>query len=116
MDGSDAARGSYAHVGVAYHMLSPQYGGAEASGGSVGGPKQTQGPPGANLFVYHLPPQLRDGDLRELFRTFGNILSAKVYTDRRTDESKGFGGWGMPSHSCHVHSCLTPCRLRLQGS
>ena len=34
---------------------------------------------------------MRDGDLRVLFSPFGNVLSAKVFTDRRTNESKGFG-------------------------
>jgi RNA recognition motif. (a.k.a. RRM, RBD, or RNP domain) len=94
--GEPSSRGTYAHhqVSVAYSMIGPHYrdGGVDPTASTVG-PKQSQGPPGANLFVYHLPPQLRDGDLRELFRTFGNILSAKVYTDRRTEESKGFGEW-----------------------
>lgn len=50
------------------------------------------GPPGANLFIYHLPPHVRDLDLRSMFATYGVVLSAKVFTDRRTEESKGFGG------------------------
>lgn len=49
------------------------------------------GPPGANLFIYHLPRDLTDADLATLFATFGNVISAKVFVDKKTAESKGFG-------------------------
>lgn len=50
-----------------------------------------QGPQGANLFVYHLPHDLTDADLATAFNPFGNVVSAKVYIDKYTGESKGFG-------------------------
>lgn len=50
-----------------------------------------EGPPGANLFVYHLPQSLVDADLETIFSPFGTILSAKVYIDKVSGESKGFG-------------------------
>ena len=50
-----------------------------------------EGPPGANLFVYHLPHDLTDADLATAFNPFGNVISAKVYVDKYTGESKGFG-------------------------
>lgn len=50
-----------------------------------------EGPPGANLFIYHLPRDLTDADLATLFAPFGNVVSAKVYVDKKTSESKGFG-------------------------
>ncbi|KNB45081.1 hypothetical protein JH06_2552 [Blastocystis sp. subtype 4] len=50
-----------------------------------------EGPPGANLFVYHLPQSLVDADLETIFSPFGTILSAKVYIDKISGESKGFG-------------------------
>lgn len=53
--------------------------------------KQTVGPAGANLFVYYLPGSLSDADLATAFAPFGKVLSAKVYYDRETGESKGFG-------------------------
>ncbi|CAM9187118.1 unnamed protein product, partial [Hapterophycus canaliculatus] len=53
--------------------------------------KQSVGPTGANLFVYYLPGSLTDADLATAFTPFGEVLSAKVYYDRDTGESKGFG-------------------------
>jgi len=50
-----------------------------------------EGPPGANLFIYHLPHDLTDADLATAFAPFGNVISAKVYVDKFTGESKGFG-------------------------
>lgn len=52
---------------------------------------QAQGPPGANLFIYHLPTHYTDGDLLTLFSPFGQILSVKVFLDKMTMVSKGFG-------------------------
>lgn len=49
------------------------------------------GPAGANLFIYHLPRDLTDADLATLFAAFGNVISAKVFVDKKTTESKGFG-------------------------
>eukprot|EP00536_Pseudo-nitzschia_multiseries_P000899 jgi/Psemu1/179721/e_gw1.11.180.1 len=54
-------------------------------------PRPREGPAGANLFVYHLPHDLTDADLATAFNPFGHVISAKVYVDRYTGESKGFG-------------------------
>lgn len=57
-------------------------------------PRPREGPSGANLFVYHLPHDLTDADLATAFNHFGTVLSAKVYVDKYTGESKGFGKYG----------------------
>jgi RNA recognition motif-containing protein len=60
-----------------------------ASTGGLGSNKE--GPPGANLFIYHLPKDYTDASLMALFSQFGAIVSSKIVTDKDTGESKGYG-------------------------
>lgn len=97
------------------HRPRNMYEGEDVGGG--GGSRPAEGPPGANLFIYHLPQDLSDADLATAFAPFGHVLSAKVYIDRASGESKGFGEgvffqsffssaacWGFCSS--RVNSCI----------
>ncbi len=83
--------------------------------------KPAQGPEGANLFVYHLPRDLTDADLATAFAPFGNVLSAKVFIDKRTGESKGFGFVSYDTYESAVEAIngmngfqIGPKRLKVQ--
>lgn len=44
-----------------------------------------------NLYISNLSYAITDADLAQLFADYGEIVSAKVITDRETGRSRGFG-------------------------
>eukprot|EP00668_Euglena_longa_P035697 GGOE01045866.1.p1 GENE.GGOE01045866.1~~GGOE01045866.1.p1 ORF type:complete len:659 (-),score=104.42 GGOE01045866.1:1160-3136(-) len=54
-------------------------------------PKQQYGPPGSNVFIFHLPQSFTEQDMRTLFQPYGNIISCCLFLDRQTGRSKCFG-------------------------
>ena len=43
------------------------------------------------LFVGNLPWEATEGDLSDVFRQYGTVLSSRIITDRETGRAKGFG-------------------------
>ena len=43
------------------------------------------------LFVAGFPNDFDEIDLKEMFELYGEVISAKLVTDRATGRSKGFG-------------------------
>ena len=43
------------------------------------------------LYVGNLPYSVKDDALRDLFSSYGNVLSASIIFDRMSGRSKGFG-------------------------
>ncbi|XVF04027.1 hypothetical protein REPUB_Repub05bG0045300 [Reevesia pubescens] len=62
-----------------------------AMGNGEGTPGREQAPPSTNLFVSGLNKRTPVEKLREAFSQFGNVVDARVVTDRVSGYSKGFG-------------------------
>ena len=81
----------------------PQYGHSYSPARSAR-PRQRQGPPGANLYVRGLPRDLTDEGLARAFAPFGALVSAKVFVDPVSRESRGFGFVSFESVAAAQHA------------
>ncbi|XP_039061878.1 RNA-binding protein BRN1-like isoform X2 [Hibiscus syriacus] len=80
-------------------------------GTSSGG--QIEGPPGANLFIYHIPQEFGDQELANAFQGFGRVLSAKIFVDKATGASKCFGfvSYDSPAAAQNAINTMNGCQL-----
>lgn len=58
--------------------------------GNQGGNTMTSGPPGSNLFIFHIPNEWTYNDLVRSFSQFGRVISARIATDKATGRHKGY--------------------------
>jgi len=49
-----------------------------------------------NIFIGNLSYNVTEGDLRQAFESFGQVVSATVIKDEQSGQSKGFGFVEMP--------------------
>ena len=50
-----------------------------------------------NIYVGNLPHELTEEELRQAFKNFGEVTSAKIITDKFSGASRGFGFVEMPT-------------------
>ncbi|KAJ8898673.1 hypothetical protein K2173_004707 [Erythroxylum novogranatense] len=86
---------------------------AASSGVSTSSAGQIEGPPGANLFIYHIPQEFGDQELANAFQAFGKVLSAKVFVDKATGASKCFGfvSYDSPASAQAAIGMMNGCQL-----
>eukprot|EP00923_Selenidium_pygospionis_P037560 GHVN01065838.1.p1 GENE.GHVN01065838.1~~GHVN01065838.1.p1 ORF type:complete len:475 (+),score=63.01 GHVN01065838.1:1478-2902(+) len=53
--------------------------------------EESTGPPGANVFIFHVPNDWGYNELLSTFSPFGRILSARLAIDKASQRNKGFG-------------------------
>jgi len=60
---------------------------------------------GKKLYVGNLSYNTYEGSLKDAFMAYGNVVSAKIITDRDTGNSKGFGFVEMGSED-EAHAAI----------
>ncbi len=55
-----------------------------------------------SIYVGNLPWQTSQDDLAQLFAPYGEVISARIATDRETGRSRGFGFVEMPTEAAEA--------------
>lgn len=87
--GQSSVLGSYAGSPNVSSLAGPDS--SSASGGDGSGHTEIAGPPGANVFVFHIPNEWTQNDLIAHFSPFGPVVSCYIASDRVTGRNKGYG-------------------------
>jgi RNA recognition motif-containing protein len=67
---------------------------------------EVSGPPGANIFVFHIPNEWTRHDLVREFGKFGKLMSTQISTARATGRTRGYGFVSF----CNIASALVAVR------
>lgn len=72
------------------HNHNGEKGGGSGGGNNNANQEDTAGPLGANIFVFHVPNDWTRDNLIEIFHPYGNIISARIATDKVSQRNKGY--------------------------
>ncbi|KAF8823046.1 Rna recognition motif-containing protein [Cardiosporidium cionae] len=64
--------------------------GSSAAASASFGAAESTGPKGANIFIFYVPNEWTQSDLVSAFGSFGNIVSARIATDKQTGRNRGY--------------------------
>lgn len=57
-----------------------------------------------NIFIANLNFKIREEKLKQLFGNYGEVISARIVTDRNSGRSKGYGFVEMPNENEALHA------------
>ena len=84
-----APRRERGHYQEQFHPINKSY--AKNPGKPIFKNENRLGPDGANLFVFHIPNEMTNYDLFQLFQSYGNVLSVRIMTEEVTGRGRGYG-------------------------